>query len=372
MLLKLRNCILIITVIGVLLTIPACARSAESSRAKDDEPPEMSMVENSSTEQLSGDYAGIYLAEPLHFSEENVAQFLTYCGDQIKDSEMTESKTALMQTGNCISGNTFLCREGTGYHPHTLFQYFDQNKWNKYCVYPIYSGEESYATNKQYTVGWMFEDAKDLSFSAAEESEKYVREALSCLGCTDLTLLRTLYIDHKTMNTAIELLTTDPNYAPVGEEKENNGYPSDKWTAEDEVYVFSFGIAVGNTYLSPRFEVQETTTYIGSQIIVWYSKDGIDFLSVDMPWTVTGISTEPQKIISEKTAQDVVGEKMSSILTFQNIEVETPVLEYQYRQEGDEWHLLPVWSTMVTYQPAGSSTRQYEFVCVDAISGQEI
>ena len=138
------------------------------------------------------------------------------------------------------------------------------------------------------------------------------------------------------------------------------------------VKIVVFGITVGNTTLSPRFESRETTTYIGSEIIVWYSENGIDFLSVDMPWIVGKEKQKPELLISEQTAMAVVKEKMDSILTFRNIIYDDPALEYQYQQEGNEWILFPVWTIKVSYQHIGSDITQYKFVSVDAISGKEL
>ena len=143
-----------------------------------------------------------------------------------------------------------------------VFQYMDQEKYGTYSAYPIYSGEEQYENNTQFNVGWMFAEAKDFSFATAKEAEGAVRAALSVLGVSDLILLRTLYIDHNIMEAAGKKLATEPQYAPIGETKENNGYPiREDWSSADDAYMFSFGISVNGTPLATRFEVRDTSTY---------------------------------------------------------------------------------------------------------------
>lgn len=375
--LKFTKRILFITVICVFTFSSACTNTNEYQESDECEIGSSyaaeTMENNRSGEETSNKYASIYTAEPLHFSEESINCFLSYCGDSVIDSQNKIGDSSKRYSGICNSGKQFVCHENTGYHPHTVFQYIDSEKNDRYYTYPIYSGEEQYETNKQYNVGWMFTEARNFDFATAKEAEEYVRTALSFLGCKDLSLFRTLYIDHNIMEEAVKELTTNPIYAPIGNEKENNGYPVlTDWTEADDAYLFSFGITVENTTLSPRFESRETTTYIGSEIIVWYSENGIDFLSVDMPWIVGKEKQKPELLISEQTAMAVVKEKMDSILTFRNIIYDDPALEYQYQQEGNEWILFPVWTIKVSYQHIGSDITQYKFVSVDAISGKEL
>ena len=219
----------------------------------------------------------------------------------------------------------------------------------------------------------MFTEPKDFHFATAKDAEDSVRGALAALGVPDITLLRTLYIDHNTMEAAGKRLATDPAYAPIGEPQENNGYPiRDDWSEADDAYMFSFGISVESTTLSTRFEIRDTASYIGSQIIVWYSANGIDFLSVDMPWKVGTIVQEPEKIVSSEEALKVAENQVEGILTYQNISYFEPFLEYQYKQEKDKWILYPVWTVKVSYQMTGSTETSYSFISVDALTGEEI
>ena len=321
--------------------------------------------------------AGVYEGSPQHFSEEDIDRFLSHCGDGVASSQKDTGDTHIKYSGTTNKGKTFLSLKSTGYHPHEVFQYVDEERYAIYREYPIYAGEEAYETNAQYSVGWMFTEPKDFSFATAEEAEKTVRTALAALGVTDITLLRTLYIDHNTMEAAGKKLASDPAYAPIGEPQENNGYTlREDWSEADDAYMFSFGIAVENTPLSTRFEIQDTATYTGSKIIVWYSGNGIDFLSVDMPWKIGRLLQEPQKIISSEEALAIVKNQLDGILTYQNVSYYDPFLEYRYKQEKDTWILYPVWTVKVSYQMMTNadtaSDVMYRFLCVDARTGEAL
>lgn len=367
-----------IVALGIVILCTACAKSNEDSNYTE-ELSDAAIAQGQSSEsdtiaiETRSGYAGIYEAEPQRFSDEDINRFLSCCADSVASSQKDTGDTYIRFSGTTKSGKQFLCLESTGYHPHEVFQYIDQERYNTYSAYPIYSGEELYETNAQFSVGWMFTEPKDFSFATAKDAEESVRSALAALGVSDITLLRTLYIDHNTMEAAGKRLATDPVYAPVGEPQENNGYPiRDDWSEADDAYMFSFGISVESTTLSTRFEIRDTATYIGSQIIVWYSANGVDFLSVDMPWKVGAIVQEPEKTISSEEALKVAKNQAEGILTYQNISYFDPFLEYQYIQEKDKWVLYPVWTVKISYQLTGGTDAIYRFISVNALTGEEL
>lgn len=373
----LKKSVLIIVIISTLAMCSACTSRNESSEitAYTEEQRRAVEIQESSIAitEIPNKSAGVYVAEPKSFSKEDIDNFLSYCEDSVAYPQDEVTNTSIKYYGTCNSGRSFFSLESTGYHPHVVFQYVDQEKYDTYSAYPIYTGEEAYETNSQYSVGWMFTEVKDFSFASEKEAEEYVRAALSVLGLSDVTLFRTLYIDHNTMMEAGKKLSTDPIYAPIGEKKENNGYPiRNDWSELDDAYMFSFGISVDNTTLSPRFEIRETATYIGSEIIVWYSASGIDFLSIEMPWDVGELVQEPEPIVSAEVAMDIAKEKMESILTFNNITYSNAYLEYQYRQDGANWVVFPVWTIKVSYQPKDNTSILYTYVSVDAFTGKEL
>lgn len=364
-----------IVALCILILCTACVNRNEEKNYTE-RPSDAAIAQRESNEdgtitvETRSDNVGIYEAELQRFTDEDINRFLSYCGDGIVDSQENIGSTSVRYEGVTNSGKQFLRIESTGYLPHVVFQYMDQKKFDTYSAYPIYSGEEQYENNTEYSVGWMFAEAKDFSFATAKEAEDSVRAALSTLGISDLILLRTLYIDHNIMEAAGKKLATEPQYAPI---EENNGYPiREDWSSADDAYMFSFGISVNGTPLSTRFEVRDTATYIGSQIIVWYSADGIDCLSIDMPWKVGRQVQVDTGVISPQVAVDVAKAKMEGILTIQNPSYSSACLEYQYRQDNNRWILFPVWTVKVTYQFIYDSSEAYKYISVNALTGEEL
>lgn len=193
-----RN-ILFIVMFGMVLLCTACVKNSEDTNYTE-ELDNVTIAHGQNNESDTTtieeycEYAGIYEAEPQRFSDEDINRFLSYCGDSIAYSQEEDRSTSARYWGMTDRGRQFLMIESTGYHPHVVFQYMDQEKYDTYYAYPIYSDEEQYENNTQFNVGWMFAEAKDFSFATAKEAEESVRAALSVLGVSDLILLRTLYI----------------------------------------------------------------------------------------------------------------------------------------------------------------------------------
>lgn len=322
--------------------------------------------------------AGVYFGSPKDFTKEEIESFIKHCGVDIVSVKEWDDGAMVYYNGECTNGYNFGYMwglDGLNNHPYAEFRFYDTKHYMTYYDYPIYSGgEQTYLTNPQYTVGWMFTEPKEFSFATKTEAEATVREALTLLGLSDLTLLRTLYIDHNILEEAGELLTTDEKYAPIGESIENNGYNlRDDWSENDDAYMFNFGMSVSGTPMSYLFDDSgETATYCGTEIIVWYTKNGITFLSVNTPWSVEGEEISPEKIISPYEALEVAKDKYGNILNRKDIEIEEIRLLYKYMQDRDRWLFRPIWTVRISYLHGDSDERYYEFMYIDALSGREL
>lgn len=229
-------------------------------------------------------------------------------------------------------------------------------------------------TNAKYTVGWMFIEPKAFSFATKAEAEQNVRDALAALGLSNLKLLRTLYCDHQTLEAAMDRVTTNEDYGPIGVTVENNGYPiRDDWSEDDDAYMFSFGISVHGVSMSYRYDTsEETAWYTGSNVVVWYTKDGIVSLSVDTPWEVGEVETPPEPIISAQTALEAAKTKFGYNLMDRDKRIEEIRLEYHYIQDRERWLLKPVWAVALSYTDETHFDRYYSFMNIDALTGDEL
>jgi len=317
--------------------------------------------------------AGIYIGTPKRLTKEEIAAFLASCGYTIASAEESNDGYTDYYNGVCNSGNVFYYSQDSSGHPYSQLVYRNDAKYQTYQPYPIYLGERDYITNSQYTVGWMFTEPKDLSFATAAEAEQNVRSALAALGLSDLKLLRTLYCDHQTLKAAMERLATHEDYAPLGDPQENNGYViKEDWSEADDVYIFSFGIPVREISLSYRMFSRETSAYVGSNIYVWYTKDGIINANIETPWSVGGEEALPQPLIPAEEALETAKVKFSFDLKRQDKRIEEIRLEYQYFQDRDRWLLRPVWAVFLSYTYDGDTSRYNTFMDIDAITGDEL
>lgn len=117
---------------------------------------------------------------------------------------------------------------------------------------------------------------------------------------------------------------------------------------------------------------EETATYCGSEINVWYTKFGITFLRVSTPWTVGEAESPVEPIVSAETALDVAKEKYSYDLNMKNKKIEEIRLLYKYKQNKNHWFLQPTWTVRVSYQYEQSDERYYQFMYIDALTGKEL
>lgn len=318
--------------------------------------------------------AGVYIGEPKRINKEEIQRFIDLCGTKIASSQEINSPDMYYYNGVCENGAVFYAEQDTHNHPYSKFLYRNDEKCRFYHAYPIYTGEEEYLTNTKYTVGWMFAEPKDLSFGSALEAEQCVRTALARLGLVDLKLLRTLYCDHETLAAAMQRITTHQDYGPLGAAVENNGYPiKEIWTEEDDAYMFSFGLSVHDIPMSYRyFDSSRTAWYTGSEIVVWYTKDGIVNLIVNTPWQVRETETPPTPIISAQAALDVAKTKLEYDLIKNDKSIEEIRLEYHYVQDRGRWLLMPVWAVACSSRSGPDTDRVYTFVHVDALTGNEL
>lgn len=320
----------------------------------------------------------VYNGAPKDFTKEEIEGFVKYCGEDIISIKEWDDGAMAYYNGECTNSYRFGYMwglDGLNNHPYAEFRFFDTNRYMTYYDYPIYSaGEENYITNPQYTVGWMFTEPKEFSFATETEAEIAVRESLAILGLPELTLLRTLYIDHNTLAEAGRLLSTEDAYAPIGGAVENNGYVlRDDWSEEDDAYMFNFGISISGTPMSFFFDDSgETATYCGSEIIVWYTKYGITYLSISTPWTIGEKIGSPEQIIPAQSALEVVKEKYSCDLQMKDKCIEEIRLLYRYSQNRAQWLLRPVWVVRISFMQGSVDERYYEFMYIDALTGEEI
>jgi hypothetical protein len=323
----------------------------------------------------SGAKPKVYLGEMKVFTKEEIDDFLAWNGDAV--SEVTQDGlqgNEMVYAGTCRSGSTF--GQGSseeGLYP-SIFSYVNQEHYEQYNAYPIYSTQLMYEENGEHLITYLFTEPEDLSFATAQEAETEVREALATLHLGELYLNRTLYVSHERMAQAGEELQSEKWTHEV--KGRTVQYPQrDDWAEEDDCYMFEFFCGVDGMPLSYQNWKRETTTYCGNDIQVWYDANGILSLQVDYPWVADEAIEEPDQVISAEEALLVVQNKIGNVITDQNQELQSLTLRYLYRQDGDAWLLIPVWEAVIhqaSKDPDSWVPESCTYVTVDAITGKEI
>lgn len=328
--------------------------------------------------EISGPPAGIvpkvYRGHYKGFSKEEVNAFLKQVGDGVAevDSDGIEGKD-YYYSGVCTGGGYFFSKRNADGSTTTSEFSYSKNK-NKVDGYPIYINQNDYNIDRKSRLAFLFEEPVDLACGTAEEAEENIRAALSTLGISDVVLNRTLYISHDRMEQADELMQTE-EWNSAGKKGMDTQFQAKNWTEADDCYMFEFFCAVDGIPLSYQFWKRDTTTYCGNNILVWYDASGIFSLQVDYPWVADEVVQEPEAVISAEEALKVVQNKIGNVITNQNHELQNLTLRYLYRQDGDNWLLIPVWEAVIHQTPKDADSWMVDgctYVIVDAITGKEI
>ena len=328
--------------------------------------------------EISGPPAGIvpkvYRGHYKGFSKEEVNAFLKQVGDGVAevDSDGIEGKD-YYYSGVCTGGGYFFSKRNADGSTTTSEFSYSKNK-NKVDEYPIYINQNDYNIDRKSRLAFLFEEPVDLACGTAEEAEENIRAALSTLGISDVVLNRTLYISHDRMEQADELMQTE-EWNSAGKKGMDTQFQAKNWTEADDCYMFEFFCAVDGIPLSYQFWKRDTTTYCGNNILVWYDASGIFSLQVDYPWVADEVVQEPEAVISAEEALKVVQNKIGNVITNQNHELQNLTLRYLYRQDGDNWLLIPVWEAVIHQTPKDADSWMVDgctYVIVDAITGKEI
>lgn len=348
--------------LAMLLALAMLAGFAGCTAAQAAEVPEAVMQKNAP----EGKKTGVsYRAEPNPITDEEINAFLSRQGVTAQNVSTQEISGSIMTKGVCSNGNQYLRVQGKTEKLED-FQYITGD-FELYNQYPIYYGEWGFRTNSRYTVGWMFEEPKELSFCTVQKAEQEVRKAFEALGLTDLQLLRTLYLDQETLQKANEYVAANPDFESLKEPgKPFNGYPLREWSREDEAYVFSFGLKQDGLPVSAFSSRSGYANDPGAEIYAWYNRNGIVYLRANEVSQKTEPLGEPEKLCSSQEALEEAKKLAGDWAAAESFELQKPALEYVLFQENGESCMKPVWTVPVQY-PGGF----VRVLFIDAVTGKE-
>lgn len=310
-----------------------------------------------------------YYAEPMWFSDTQINSFLMAVGDEIITLTDSCGKNMAMIRGECKSGKSILWGHSLQNSPLSVFEYYSPEAARKYYQYPIYADEESFLTNPDQFIGWIFQEKKEFSFATQSEAEENTKMILAELGLTNLQTLRTLYIDHTKISEAVEYMDSSESFKSIKETQSDVMSPL-ICSTEDDAYFFSFSQIVDGIPISNYCASSSTQTYAPCRIFVWYDHTGIVYLQIETPWQ-TSDKTHIQSCITEDQALCLAEETLRKVLTFEDLCIDSAHAEYLYVQQKEQWILKPVWNVQYSYiGPWGS--RINKSIIYDMYTGEEI
>lgn len=306
------------------------------------------------------------------FTREEIDAFLKKIGDGIASIDADELIDGdHLYAGTCNSGAIFYERYSEEKDtPSIVFSYYKENA-ERYNRYPIYINQEDYDDNSGQRLAYLFEEPKDFSFQTSAEAEAAVRGALAALGMEDLVLNRTLYLSHDQLIQAGEVLQGEDLDSGVGKGGETYSLIDD-WSEQDDCYVFEFFSGIDGIPLTYHSWKKEAISYCGNGITVWYNAEGIASLQIAFPWTPDEVVEEPERVLSAGEALEVARGKLSNVVTGEETVLTKATLQYFYIQDRDRWLLRPVWEFSIRRPSLWGDGYMFDYVLVDAVTGEEI
>lgn len=312
----------------------------------------------------------IYEGSIKAFAKDQIRDFLIAIGDPAVTLEDFYTDFSKGFNGTTSTGGTFSHSTSSRINTTWDFSYENpESEW--YDEYPIYLGQADYESQAQGRLAHMFMKPQDFSFASAEEAEQDIRNCLSILGLDNLLLNRILYLDHKTMKEAGDLLQGDEQWLDMKTGK----YPAlkEEWTESDDGYMFEFFYGVNGSPMLHNFLSTDTFHYKGGSVIVWYKASGIVSFSISNPWDCGEVVDDPDHIVSASEALSIARVKLENTLTNSNTVIDKVSLEYMYVPDNDRYLLQPVWVVYAEYTPSLlPDVVNREYIIIDAITGEEI
>lgn len=309
----------------------------------------------------------VYEGVAKRYSEAEIDAFLIAMGDHLTEWGPLDTFMETYDGTTANGGYIYVEDDSSGLYPTYLSYTHPQSDW--WGNYHIYAGQNHYDSSSQHVFADKFMEPVDFSFATAQEAETATRNVLTTIGFDNLILNRTLYIDHNIL-TQISSVLQEPEWQSL---KDNTNPIKNTWTDADDGYIFEFFLSVDSIPMFYGIISQDTYTYCGTSIIVWYQAPGIVQMIVSYPFSPSAIVEEPAQIISAADAICDAKSKLSNILTHTNTVITKVSAEYIYVHDNGRFLLRPVWVIYATYDDVslpGYSAREY--VIIDAITGKEL
>lgn len=223
----------------------------------------------------------------------------------------------------------------------------------------------------------------NLGFMTKTEAIKTVKGILNDLSIEVSDSVEAYAIDHETMQLQQEQrMQENPDIALMYQTK-------NKFTEKDDFYLLCFTVIMNEMPITPydyMFQGGDRSVP-GSEIKVYFSKDGIFYFVAKGLYLMKGVAESPNRLITLQEAIEKAFEIHKSIITTDKLLVEDVNFEYgfvPYNQNYNEIKLTPTWTLRLSYEVEGSyskegkskkainESKQTRIIAINAVTGEKI
>ena len=330
----------------------------------------------------------VYEGEVPILNEEIALGFLARVGDSVTETGMNEYLDELKlwryyaETENGVLGGS----HRVGSEDVTIFElsYTAYKRMKPYSEALCYYDAHSRVRNPEWDNSHVYRTPQSFAFGTEQEVLEQVQEIFHFLGIYNAVHVDTLYMDHKTMAEQDRINATEKAKLQVTSETESmedeETVPEYQWTEADDAYYFFFEFAHEGIFAQRSIDVEDRELYVPSEVRVIWNQEGLYSMYLYQPWVFTEPVEEAGTIMSATEAIERAKEILQlSIVPYQRV-VDSVALRYYYTREGTQAYLRPCWVIDVlgvgTQQwwkgePVTEPMDKYDFIIIDAITGQE-
>lgn len=331
----------------------------------------------------------VALAAP---TQEGIEAFLSEMGDPAQKINVKDCDGSQQISAETSNGIFMLNRSFSQLYNGCAF-YYDTEKDNWYKsdyvlnYYGRYGEDNAHRSGNEvfFHNADRYRESKEFAFASVENAEETVRRALELLDVHNLILSEVLFLDHSIM-AQVESETSAAAEAALenGEEVFAKGPDGEylkgelkgQWTEDDDCYMFVFSGGMDSIPMIRSEQINNTTFFIPTVVIVRYNASGITYIDAINPWNQIEQVQQPDEILSAEQALERGIGIVQDILTKEDQVITRLSLRYYSVQDGQRWLFTPVWEIavcrrdVVEYYPEPKDL--YYYVLIDAITGDEI
>lgn len=219
-----------------------------------------------------------------------------------------------------------------------------------------------------------FKQNQDLPFMPYQKAIGEVRKTIISLGISLDDTVEIYSLDYQTMQTQERILKKQSKL--INPNTGSLATPKDHWGKDDDCYFMIFRTNLDGVPVYPKVHgYVEYNTFVPSDYIyACYSRNGLEYLSINSIYQKADILEKDVKIIGIEDALATIKRKYSNVILSSQYTITNMELYYMpqlINHSRDEFQMVPTWCMeLVTTTENGS--KNIEECIIDATNGGEI